>query len=447
MMRREVITTAMVVCIASIFAAHSNAGDQQGTHDEYIQSVESIRWSDFRKHPQTDTARMLRTILARASRHLVSALKSQARGAQNGMKEKKIRPPAFNAASLAVILRTGNYSTELAGMPKEEAERLIWDSVVRLSRNHKANGGRWGDQWQSPLWACGTAEAAWLCWESGDKEDKRLVIRMLIHEADRIMARPPPSWNGKGGDSKSEENAWDALIVEIASQMIPRHPHARRWQEQAIRYRLNAVATKDNMESEANINGRMVKEWIGGFNLRKTGAVVNHGVDPHPGYTSVALALSGRSALFYALSGNPVPEANRYNTELIYACLTRHHWDSPPYAKPGGTILSTSGTVYWPDPSGKEKVRAKRHSTWARVGTCAHILETDKIVGVKGLDIARAFFRKTFNQQAESGRTHENAKGEYNPLDQLAHSYLALWLKENDAFRFTNDGIFQKAKK
>ena len=445
-MPRKPRALAVLLLIGTTFSAdpHIAAEEAHGDRNGNVQYVKPIDWDAFSKRPETPNAQILATVLSRASRYLVHWLQEKAPIPLPKNRELSIRSLAFNAATLAVILRTGVYSKERGGIPKEQAEQLVWICIERLAPDHTANGGVWGSHWQSPLWAAYAGEAAWLCWESGSRDNRHLVVQMLVHEADRILDRPPPSWNGQGGNSRAEENGWDAFIVEIPSQMLPNHSHARRWREQAIRYRLNAVATEHDTGSEALVNGMTVNRWVGGFNVLPTGAVVNHGVDPHPTYTSCGITQPGRGALFYALAGNPVPEANRYNGRLIYDCLVTRTWDSPPFAKPGGTILSTEGTVYWPAPGGREMERARQNSRWSSVGVFSHVLGTDKESDVQGGVLAKAFLNQTLVDQKEDGRTGEQQEErEYNPLHLLSHCYLALWVKENNAIRFTNDEAFE----
>jgi len=432
----------IVMCIALFLIVNPILADQEKISGEIQDNVKSIDWSHFTKSPETENAKMLKELLSKSSHYLVPWLGERAQKPLPKNKEVPIRSLAFNASTLAILLRTGIYNEQYGGLSKEKAEQLVWSCVERLCTDHKANGGVWGDHWQSSLWASFTAEAGWLCRDSGKKEDRQKLVKMLIHEADRIANIDPPCWNGKGGNSRAEENGWDAFIVEIASQMLPDHPRSKKWQQQAIRYRLNAVATKKDLESEEKINGAMVKNWVRGFNLMDTGAIVNHGVNPHPNYSGCQVSQPGRGSLFYALAGNPVPLANRYNGKLVYNCMVAHKWESPPYAEPGGTILSVDGTIYWPPPDGKEKERAKRNSRWSAFGIFASVMGIDEDTNIKAKKLAGIFIRKALTHQSEDGTTGEQQKErEYNPLHLFAHCYLALWLKENNTIRFTNNSF------
>ena len=70
-----------------------------------------------------------------------------------------------------------------------------------MAWHHKANSGEkgWGDQWQSALWAAQGAEAAWFLWDKLSEQTRNLVLKMLIHEADRFIGYQVPYYQDKEG--------------------------------------------------------------------------------------------------------------------------------------------------------------------------------------------------------------------------------------------------------
>ena len=52
-------------------------------------------------------------------------------------------------------------------------------------------------------------------WDDLDDQAKEMICRVVVHEADRHIQRDysVPYWNGKGGDSKAEENSWEAPAI------------------------------------------------------------------------------------------------------------------------------------------------------------------------------------------------------------------------------------------
>lgn len=433
-------TVRFLVLLVGFTALAEAKTDKSAPEPATAPEVAAIKWASFKQVPDSPNAKMLQTILTRSSKYLVEWLADKPDIPLAKNEEVQIRPIAYNASSLAVLLHTHLYDPNHSGISAGEAEALVWRCVHRLCQDHKANGGNWGDAWQSPLWVAYGINAAWLCWPAGSAENRQLALNVLIHEADRIMDRPPPAWNGEGGNTRAEENAWDALIVELAAVMLPSHPHQPCWQEQAIRYRLNAVAAEKDLTNGLILHGRAVKDWITGYNLFADGSLVNHRIHPHPDYINAPLSLSGEGSLYYALAGRKIPEANRYNSELLYQSLVTVNWPSPPYAPPGGTVLSADGTVYWPTAS-REQERANRHYKWSGVGVWIRYFDKDRLADLKGDKLAEVFLAKTLAQQQPDGRTGEAGDQENNPLKAFAQMYLGLWLQANGAICFSNQPV------
>jgi len=58
-------------------------------------------------------------------------------------------------------------------------------------------------------------QRGWFLWEDLDRPTRHMLAAMIEYEADRFI-RPGytvPYWNGKGGDTKAEENAWNAMLL------------------------------------------------------------------------------------------------------------------------------------------------------------------------------------------------------------------------------------------
>jgi hypothetical protein len=85
--------------------------------------------------------------------------------------------------------------------------------------------------WQSALWATTLCQAGWLLWDQLDPPSRRLIAEIAQFEADRFLVPGyrVPYWNGKGGDTKAEENAWNSMVLQVAAAMMPRHAHAPGW--------------------------------------------------------------------------------------------------------------------------------------------------------------------------------------------------------------------------
>ena len=282
--------------------------------------------------------------------------------------EDCIRPIASSSRTLALAIRTNQYRADKAGASAAEIEELLPRVTVSLARDHKVNGGigiqAWGDSWQSAMWAAQTAQLAWIIWDRLDSTDRKLVIAMLAHEADRFLKSTPPTSNKKSiKDTKGEENAWNASCLLTAATMLRNHPHEQVWREQAIVYYLNAIATPRDLDSMTPVDGKPVSERLVGYCVTSEYAVGNHNAYPHPGYTASSY-LDSRLLLFCTLSGVQPPEAMLYNAAPIYRMFVDHAWAAPPHRKPGGTIYQSDGSIYWPIT--KEPERAGRYYKWLK---------------------------------------------------------------------------------
>jgi len=280
--------------------------------------------------------------------------------------EDCIRPMTTTARTLALAIKTGQYRAGKAGATVAEIENLFSLVIRSLAMDHKVNGGigkdTWGDSWQSAMWAGQLAQAAWINWDRLDSDDRKLVTKVLIHEADRFLDVAPPVSNRKSTlDTKGEENVWNSGCLLVAATMLRNHPHEEVWREQAIVYFLNAVATPHDVESQLVVDGKPLSERLRGYCITEDYAVGNHNVYPHPGYTAASY-LDIRGILFCTLAGVQPPEAALYNAAPIYRMFVDHKWSSPPYAAPGGTIYKADGGIYWP--VDKEKERAGRYYIW-----------------------------------------------------------------------------------
>jgi hypothetical protein len=259
-----------------------------------------------------------------------------------------IRPACEAAYALAVVLKTGIFDAEAVGVSETEARRR----TVRLIRVTAAAHDRasWKYPWQSSFWAALLGNAAWFLWEDLDPETQEQVADVVEFEVDRFIAPgyKVPYWNGRGGDTKAEENAWDSMIMHVACAMMPDHPNVPRWKEIGSKLMVSTYAGKADLEDEAIVDGRPVRQWLDGYNVQDDGVLVNHGFF-HPDYmTCVKLKL--RAVLTQSLVGAPVPEAAAFGAERVFRIFVTRRWPSPPYKPPGGTIyVPGRAEVYYPE--------------------------------------------------------------------------------------------------
>ena len=314
---------------------------------------------------------------------------SRKKGRRRAM-EDCIRPIATASRTLILAIQTGQYREEIAGAPVEKIKELLPLVIRSIAKDHKINGGigkdTWGDTWQSAMWAGNLGQVAWVIWDELSLEDRTLVTNLLVYESDRFLGTTPPTSDEKSvKDTKAEENVWNQGCLMTAATMLVDHPHEKAWREQAITYFLNAVATPHDLNSNQLVDGKPLSERLKGYCITKDYAVGNHGVYPHPGYTSSSY-LNPKGVFFCALAGVKPPEALFYNAAPIYRMFIDHQWPAPPCTAPGGTIYKADGGIYWPVE--KERERAGRYYKWFQQDIMAATYGFDATCSIKAADWA-----------------------------------------------------------
>ena len=371
-----------------------------------------------------------------------------------GTAEPSIRPPGSEALALAVSLATGGYDGQVTGVPRSSAR----DVAVRLTRSiayrHQANSpGGWGEHWQSALWAFNAAFAGWLLWDDLSPADRTLVERMVVAEADRFLDYQVPYYADPDGtvntpgDSKAEENAWNAAFLNLAVSMLPGHPNHAVWQHKALELMVSSYSRPADLQRADRVNGRPVRDWLNGSNIFDDGTLVNHS-RIHPDYFTSIAQVAG-APVAYGLAGLPTPRAAFFNADLVYDALVDHSFGSPPYGAPGGTIYlrdatgrATSGIYY---PQGNDW-GTSRQLHFLLLDTLADAYGFDRRASVPAAEWAAAHASRALEMQARftDGRTYgagseDTYAGREEWVALLAgRAYLTRWLAHNDRLRVTD---------
>lgn len=260
--------------------------------------------------PQPRGERMLREQV----RYLLGALPP---GEIPNESENAIRPLTGTAVACAVCLK-------FAGCEEPAETRAAVIRILRdVTRTHLTGGGKtasgrpWGHHWQSAFWAYEAAFAAWLLWPDLPEDVRQAVAAMTVDEADRFVDMPPPY--AEFLDTKAEENAWNSMVLVLASEVLPDHPHRPRWRERALGYMISAFATRADRTSDRMVDGRPVRDWVKGANVHSDFTLENHGF-VHPDYM-MAISMNLTNALVYRLLGRPAPQAVLFNAQPMYDSL------------------------------------------------------------------------------------------------------------------------------
>jgi hypothetical protein len=368
--------------------------------------------------------------------------------------ELAIRLPAMSALTVAIGLRTDAANPAVLGRSPTWATWYVDHLVRSIACAHEAvSPGGWGLGWQTAHWAMLTGAAAWLVWDELSPETRSDVTAMLVAEADHQAGLAIPYWGEPDGtivspgDTKAEEDAWNAELLSLASVMMPSALHAPLWRAQAAELAVAAYSTQSDLTSSAVVNGVSLADRLQGFNVYPDGTVENH-QRIHPDYAN-SIQLLWQTADFARLAGVRVPEAMFHHGGLVYSALSTVQFQagapSPAggvYAEPGGTVyVPGTNTVYYPQ--GDDWGTARR-AHW--VSLDAHALVYGRYLGATGWPAAEALDRHESGQRAlwrssgaDDGRTYSIDPGvadqqdtypgrEEYAAENLATAWLALYV-------------------
>jgi hypothetical protein len=270
-----------------------------------------------------------------------------------GIGEGSVRPPASEALALAVSLKTGIYNPTVTTVNTTRAHQVAAKLTRSLAHSHSVNlANGWGNAWQSGLWATYAGTAGWLLWDSPylSATDRQDIRQMVEYEANRFIGYRVPYYRDRAGiiltpgDSKAEENAWNAGILALATVMMPNHANYDAWNYKAQELMVSSFATPRDLTNPELVNGTSVANWLNGSNANDDGALINHS-RVHPDYMST-ISLMNFAGLANGLAGKPAPDAAFYNSDLVYDALVDLPFAAGTSYPPGGLIAAPGGTIY-----------------------------------------------------------------------------------------------------
>ncbi|MBB5785641.1 NEW3 domain-containing protein [Jiangella mangrovi] len=428
-------------------------------------AVAPIDWDRFDAGlPGDAQAERTRAILLNSSEYTLRTWFPARYGAQTGeyldlggVGEGHIRPPGSAALGLATVLATGAYDAAATGVPEEQAREVAVRLITSIAYRHEANSaGGWGTEWQSALWAFNAAFGGWLLWDDLSGADRERLARMVRAEADVFLDYTVPYYQRPDGtvvtpgDSKAEENAWNAAFLNLAVAMMPANPNVAVWQDKALELMISAYSRPGDQLEDTEVNGKPLSDWLNGSNIFADGTLVNHS-RIHPDYfTSIANSVG--APLAYALAGRDTPRAALHNAGVVYEALADHVFAAPPNAAPGGTIYvrdaagAATADVYYPQGN---DWGTSRQMHFLLLDTLADSYGFDAGSDVPAADWAAAHAQRVLDMQArfDDGRTYGAASEDtYSGREQwvallAARTYLTHWLDHNTDVAFTNQAF------
>jgi len=330
-------------------------------------TVTPITWSNFRSQPADADSLDVRTALRNANEYTLTTwwntdanFDAQDRDTYltfTGVGEQDIRPVASAAFGLAVSLKTGAYDATHTGVSESTARARALKLIRSLAYRHRATAGApgWGNSDQSALWAEQAGAAGWFMWDDLTTTERDMVADMVWYEATLFIGYQVPYWKdvlgnyvGRRGDTRAEDDAWNAMPIHLAMAMFPTHRLWEAWSYKAAELTIGAWARPADLTATTTwYGGRRIPEWLYGTNIEDNGTLWNHD-KIHPDYM-VTKTLNLHAPAYFSLAAMDTPTYVHHNADRIYDALVDVTWSSPPYLAPGGTMyVPSSADVYYP---------------------------------------------------------------------------------------------------
>ena len=371
--------------------------------------------------------------------------------------EYAVRRPAMAALTTAVASRTGAHNDASVGRTKDEAIRYTDWLVRSIACQHvSVSPGGWGAGWQTAHWANLTGEAAWLIWDRLTPQTREYVAQMLAFEADHQLTQPLGYWadaNGAiadRGNTRAEDDAWNAAALELAVNMMPTHPHAANWRRKAVDLETASYSRFADVNSPTVINGVTLADRLDGSNIFDDGTVANHQV-VQPDYMT-NIQQNWWAADYAGLAGRQAPVAAFVNAPIVYGAFTTRVFtageaspvNGAPFDVPGGTIYQPgTNSVYFPQPTIWGAPRRAHfvsfdahalaygldtNAAWpARDALAAHVAGQQALVAADGVGDGRTY---SYDPPTANTQDRYNGREEY-ASSQLAEGWLALYVSRN----------------
>ena len=230
----------------------------------------------------------------------------------SGNDEKVVRPNADFSMICAFLYKYAQGKTTL---PQD----ITWDDVKEMAiksliwgySSHKANklkvtsrNAYWGSistsdyTWESSLWAMSLCYAAHFLKEKLTEQQHTYIYNMVKAECNYELNRNIPT--GYAGDTKAEENGWEADILACALGLFPNDALAPKWFDRLRAFAINSYSQADDannrMVIDSGYDQKTVADYYKGQNLYDDYTLQNHNLF-HTSYQNVVMQELGEAHL------------------------------------------------------------------------------------------------------------------------------------------------------
>lgn len=239
-----------------------------------------------------------------------------------GNDEKVVRPNADFSMICAFLYKYAQGKTTLPeGITWDEVKEMAMKSLIWGYSSHKANqfkvtsrNAYWGststsdNTWESSLWAMSLCYAAYFLMDELTETQRAYIYNMVKAECNYELGRSIPT--GFAGDTKAEENGWEADILACALGLYPDDALAAKWFDRLRDFAINSYSQVDDAQDKTVIDPdydqKTVADYYRGQNLYDDYTLQNHNLF-HTSYQNVVMQELGEAHLAMLLfQGNNV---------------------------------------------------------------------------------------------------------------------------------------------
>ena len=246
--------------------------------------------------------------------------------------ERGVRPNADLSMVCAFLAKYGKGKVTLSeGVTWDKIEDMAMKSLVFAYSTHKANklkvcagNNYWGSTstsdavWESSLWAMSVAYSAFFQWHKLNDAQKNYIYQLLKAECNYELYRDIPT--GFDGDTKAEENGWEADVLAATLGLFPNDPLAQKWFQRLREFAINSYSQKDDATDDTVIDpdydSTTVRDLYRGQNLYDDYTLQNHNYF-HTSYQNVVIQELGEAALALKLFQKELHGTERWKTNAL----------------------------------------------------------------------------------------------------------------------------------
>ena len=249
-----------------------------------------------------------------------------------GNNEQGVRPNADLSMICAFLVKYGKDKVTLpSGVTWTDLETMAMKSLIFAYSTHKANklkvcsgNNYWGSTstsdavWESSLWAMSVAYSAFFQWDKLSDAQKNYIYKLLKAECNYELYRSIPT--GYAGDTKAEENGWEADVLAVTLGLFPNDALAPQWFARLREFAINSYSQKDDATDKTIIDpdydNKTIAQLYKGQCLYDDYTLQNHNYF-HTSYQNVVIQELGEAALALKLFQQGLYGTEKWKTNAL----------------------------------------------------------------------------------------------------------------------------------